>query len=179
MAGKADSHWVVRGGRIVAMLALGGWLPACSPPTDSEKAYLEGVEARAERQDNLKKTLETAREDEDIVKLVKTHKAADGRGTYEDWGSRQMNVTHGTILFPRWQVARKGASKYEVSFTFSKLDAGGNMTKMGWAWSVDQVLKLISEPRALTTAELVTRGVSRLSRQRQRGDGRPALINLE
>ncbi len=134
----------------VAALLLGA---GCGYQSETERAFFQERDAeRLQRQEQLQ-LVTAAVPEEEVLGLVQDHEMADGSGAAGDWVIRQVNALGGQHLFPRWQVFRRGANRYEVRFTYTHLDASNTMTRRGYSWSVDAALKLVGEARELDAEE--------------------------
>lgn len=149
MTGRAVIAW--RG-----VLAAWAWalLAGCGPSTDAERAYYQARQAEQRQREDLRRTLEGGTEEAAAIRLVKEAAAADGQGTTEQWLGRQLDTDRLSMLFPRWQARRRGTGKYDVRFTCTLMGGTGEITKRGFAWTVDLVLKLVSPARELAPEEL-------------------------
>lgn len=163
---------------VPALLALGGLAgPGCSPPSDAQREY-EGARRREEeRQETVRSSLERGSDESLAITLAKESPASDGEGTADQWVGRQLAQNTGSVLFPHWQARRYGLEKYEVSFTFRRMNELGEIEKKGYAWKVDLVLKTVSAVRAMTAEELNV-GLPRPSARRAR-PARPPELQLE
>ncbi|MDD2236644.1 MAG: hypothetical protein PHP44_13425 [Kiritimatiellae bacterium] len=74
--------------------------------------------------------------------------------TVDEWLRGKMENSGGQIMFPRWDVRRKGANKFEVSFAYTVLKEDYSIEKEGYAWRVDTVLRLVSAPTALDEKDM-------------------------
>ena len=81
--------------------------------------------------------------------MVQMSPAKEGDGTIADWVDRRLKELTGQLMFPRWQAERRGASKFEVQFTFTLIDEQNRIVKRGYAWSVDVPLNLVGPTREL------------------------------
>jgi hypothetical protein len=84
-----------------------------------------------------------------VVAMVQLSPAKEGDGTIADWVDRRLKELTGQLMFPRWQAERRGASKFEVQFTFTLIDEQNRIVKRGYAWSVDVPLNLVGPTREL------------------------------
>ncbi|MFH0907636.1 MAG: hypothetical protein V1929_02600 [bacterium] len=84
-----------------------------------------------------------------VVAMVQMSSAKEGDGTMGDWVDRRLKELTGQLMFPRWQAERRGASKFEVQFTFTLIDEENRIVKRGYAWSVDVPLNLVGPTREL------------------------------
>lgn len=142
--------------QLLPLAAVAAALAACSPETDAERAYLEARQAELEQRENVKLALEGGTEESTAVKLVKEAPGSDGAGTTEAWLERQLNVSRQSVLFPRWQAQRRGTGKYEVRFTCTLMGETGEITKKGYAWNADLILKLVTPARELSPEEMAS-----------------------
>ncbi len=149
-------------GAVLAALLLG-----CSPPTESERAYFEAREAERMEREEMKRTLTATLPDQELLELVQEQPSPNGVGTMRDWVNWKTSELKGQVLFPRWLVTRRGASKYEVRYSFTWIDPTNHITNRGFFWTVDGGLKLVSEARELQVVDQSPRARS-FSEQQQR-----------
>lgn len=129
-------------------------LAACEPQTAAERAYFEQKEAERLAKVTLKnQVVESALKDSDIINLVASNAAPDKIGSTDDWLKRQIGTIEGQILFPRWKVLRHGNTRFEARYQFSVIDDQNRISKRGYQWEVDVLVKLVSPPRELVFAE--------------------------
>lgn len=148
------------------LLLLG--LSGCGAQTESERSYFAAREAERLQQQELRNAVVSIVPDKEILALVYSNAAPDGVGTTEDWVERMALNHDGQLLFPRWHVTRRGANRYEVKYTFTRIDVTNNLTRGGFSWNVDAALKLVDPPNALTIAEPIRKGRSFTQQQEHR-----------
>lgn len=149
---------------LLLVLALSG----CGAQTDSERSYFAAREAERLQQQELRNAVVSIVPDQEILSLVFSNAAPDGMGTTKDWVDRLASSQSGQILFPRWQVARRGANRYEVRYTYTRIDVTNNLTRGGFSWNVEAALKLVDEPNTLTIAEPILKGRTFTQQQEHR-----------
>ncbi|MBU0677625.1 MAG: hypothetical protein KJ626_05880 [Verrucomicrobia bacterium] len=141
---------------------------SCSPPQSaSEKEYAETIKKSREQRQQLREALGSGEMESQAIDLVKAAAAPDDIGTMEDWLVRQRSGTGEEILFPRWKAFRRGANKYEVQYTHSAMASDRTVTKRGYAWNVDVLLRIVGEPIELKDKELERRKPSMVPEQRR------------
>lgn len=155
--------------KLTGALLLGVWMAGagCSPDPMMDVA---ATNRETSSPSAAVPILESADEDIAAIRLVREAPAADGWGTNEDWAKRHLDAIDTDVFFPRWQAARRAAGRYEVTFTYTVVN-GGMMTRRGFVWTADVVLKLVSPVREMTPEELMARA-SRLYRARARQPNR-------
>lgn len=141
-------------------------LTGCSPESDAERAYARARRQEQLRQGQLRSTLEGATEESAAVDMAKQWPALEGEGNTEQWTMRQMQSSGGNPLFPHWRAQRRGRGRYDVTFTYTLMNELGSVEKKGFLWRVDLVLKLVSEPREMTAAEMGRSVNTRVSRSK-------------
>lgn len=160
----------VVGGRLLVasgiFLFLG--MAGCGYQTESERAYFDAKESERLTQLEQRNALVAVVPDKDILEMVQEEAAPDGEGTVKDWVGRQANLTSGQVLFPRWQVMRRGANRYEVRFTYTLIDATNHLTRLGQTWNVDHALKIVGKPQALKLGDPQPQGRSFIQQQSRR-----------
>ena len=145
-----------------ALLAAG-----CAPQTAAERAYFEQKKAERDARDILRTQItDNSLKDSDIVNLVVSNAAPDGNGINDDWIKRQIGQVDGQILFPRWKVMRHGQNKYDAQYSFSVIDAQNRLTKRGYQWDVDAMIKLVGPPREMEFSAQVNSAQPANSRDR-------------
>ena len=145
-----------------------GLLSGCGYQTESEKAYFDAREAERLTQLEQRNALVAVVPDKDILEMVQEEAAPDGDGTVKDWAGRQADRATGQVLFPRWQVMRRGANRYEVRYTYTLIDATNHLTRMGLSWSVDHALKLVGKPETLKLGDPQPQGRTFIQQQSRR-----------
>lgn len=146
------------------LLALAG----CGPTTESERAYFAAREAERLEHEEMRRAITTPLPDQEVLALVREEDSPDGAGTMMDWVQRQIARLKGQVLFPRWQVTRRGSSKYEVRYTFTWIDATNHISSKGYFWIVDGGLRLVGAPHELDAVEVGPRVRTPAEVQQQR-----------
>lgn len=152
--------------RVPALLLV--CLAACSPPSDRERQYMRQREEERAQRESLKVAIVESAKDTDVIRLVKGSPSPDANLTTETWVDQQMAQIRGQVIFPRWEVSRRGSSKYEARYTYTLLDAENSMTRRGWRWEADVVLKVVGAPRELEPEESAPRIRTTEGQQKQR-----------
>jgi hypothetical protein len=139
----------------------------CSPPSASNRSRRTGWETERPGTLDARTAVVPAVPDEDVLDLVRDHPAPDGRGLTREWVERVVDV-RAQALFPRWQVARRGATRYEVKYTYTLIDATNQITRVGYTWGVDAALKVVDDPQTMTVAEPAATPDRRFNLQQRR-----------
>ena len=140
------------GGRLVIpvqILALGGMVllgAGCGYYTESERTYYANREAERLQQQEQRTALISTLPNQEVLDLVYEADAPDGVGKTKSWALREVEALSGQVLFPQWLVARRGANRYDVRFTYTFIDATNQMARRGYSWNVDMALKLVGSP---------------------------------
>ena len=114
-----------------------------------EAAPGRGDEKASERSSRALQGAASRATETGVVAMVQMSPAKDGGGTMGDWVDRRLKELTGQLMFPRWQAERRGASKFEVQFTFTLIDKENRIVKRGYAWTVDVPLNLVGPPREM------------------------------
>lgn len=154
--------------RGAVLAALAATLSGCGPDNQYERAYFAAREAERLEQEDMRRTLTTPLPDQEVLDLVREKTSPDDAGSTGDWLQRRLSELPGQVLFPRWQVARRGSSKYEVTFTFTWIDSTNHISSQGYAWTVDGGLKLVSDPRPIEVTAASPRAHSAAEKQQRR-----------
>lgn len=91
--------------------------------------------------------------EEDVLELVKEQPAPEGDGTVVEWLQRTLVSPRAQALFPRWTVQRRGASRFEVRFTYTWIDRANQIENRGFRWQVDGALRTVKGPEELEVGE--------------------------
>ena len=150
----------------VLLLATAG--AGCGFGTESERAYFASREAERLQQLELRDAVVAETPENEVLTLVTDDAAPDGAGTTGDWVKRAAGETGGQLLFPRWQVDRRGANRYEVKYTYTLIDSTNHLSRRGFLWNVDTALKLVGKPHPLVLAEPARAGRSFNQQQERR-----------
>ena len=92
----------------------------------------------------VKATLVEKAKDEDVILLVKTRAAADGKSSTEVWVEQQVDTVKGQVMFPKWEVQRRTSYKYDVTYSYTLIQENNVIVKQGYRWSVDMMSKTVS-----------------------------------
>ena len=130
----------------------------CGYYTESERAYYANREAERLQQQDQRNALVATLPNQEVLDLVYETDAPDGIGKTKGWATREVEALSGQVLFPQWLVARRGASRYEVRFTYTFIDATNKMARRGYAWTVDTALKLVDAPVPIVLSAPVQMG---------------------
>jgi hypothetical protein len=147
----------------VAALLLG-----CGMGTEQERAYFAARDAERMEREEMKRTLTATVPDGELLDLVRGQPSPNGVGTMMDWVNWRATELKGQVLFPRWQVTRRGSSKYEVRYSFTWIDTTNHISSRGFVWTVDGGLKLVGEPREMAAQDLAPRARSFTEQQERR-----------
>lgn len=153
-----------------ALAAIG--LAGCAPPSDREREFFEERDMERQQREAFARSLESGAEEGEVLKLVQGSAAEDGEGTVEEWIVRQLGMIEGQVLFPRWEVRRRGASKYEVRYLCTVVADDHSVQKRGYSWNVDLVLRIVGPHSVLDPEDLTQRTRGRMSQQRQQKQAR-------
>ena len=151
----------------LAFLFIHGAQVGCSRPGPSDKVKRMSWEAPARDRTDAREAVLPAVPDEDVLTLVRESPAPDGNGLTQDWVMRTPD-SMSQLLFPRWQVTRRGATRYEARFTYTLIDATNQISRLGYAWNVDAALKIVEAPKPFTHQEPTVRSGRTLSQQQRR-----------
>ncbi len=146
----------------LAFLAVAG----CSPATDAERAYMESRAGERQQREQMQRTLDGVSEDAAAIDMAKDSPAKDGPGTAEQWIEQLTAREQGHLMFPRWEGVPRSLNKYEVRYTYTVMSESGSITKKGYAWDVDLMLKAVTGPRELDAADLAARSAAYVPRPR-------------
>jgi len=133
-------------------------LTACEPLTESDGRYFEAREFDADQQQAMMQSAMEWNSVDGAIELLKATEAPDGEeGTIEEWMDRKRAAIAGDVMFPRWEGRRLGSHRFEVRYSHTVIDFDYNIEKMGYAWEVDTMLKMVAGPTELTEADLEPR----------------------
>ena len=96
---------------------------------------------------------------DEVLAMVKSYPSPEPQIDTETWLTKQLQDDPGQVMFPRWEVQKRGANKYEARFTYTHIGTDNRMVKKGLSWNVDAVLKVVSPPRELPPEDRVGRGM--------------------
>ena len=142
-------------------------LTGCSPQPATDRSRRTGWETDRLGALDARTAAVPAVPDEDVLDLVRDHPAPDGQGLTREWVERVVDA-RAQALFPRWQVARRGATRYEVKYTYTQIDATNQITRVGYTWGVDAALKVVDAPQTMTVAEPAAAPDRRFNLQQRR-----------
>ncbi len=143
------------GSVVLGLLLAGGCGEAERDPRDY---FIERQEERRDEQKSLWRQHETPR-DGDLIEMVRESDAPDGGGSMATWIDRHLAGLNGQILFPRWDVTRKGATTYDVAYHFTLIDKENDIHDRGITWQVDSLNRSVQPPEPF-----ISRRVEDLSR---------------
>jgi hypothetical protein len=151
--------------RPILAAAAAGLLLACSPQEGyermlKERAKKEGEPTTPRDEEALRSVVQESANSEVVLAMVKNYPSPDPQITTETWLARHLHDQPGQIMFARWGGLRRGANKYDVTFTYTEIGADNRMVKRGMMWSADTVLKVVSAPRDLPKEDRIGRGPS-------------------
>lgn len=149
---RSLTRMVVWGGVLVLVVFIEIGFFGCSRPQKSERT--KRILQIAERKSGLdpRDTVVPAVPDAEVLALVHESPAPDGEGNTTEWVRRSMDSTV-QKLFPRWQVVRRGATRYEVKYTYTVINTTNELTRQGYAWNVDAALKTVGPPVLVSMAD--------------------------
>lgn len=148
-----------------ALCALGS---GCAPQSQKERDYYRKKVSDQNLTETLKLTVMESAKDTDVLQMVKQSPAVSPDMDTDAWVNQQMDRVQGQVIFPRWEVSRRGSSKYEARYVYTLLNDDNDMSKIGWRWEVDMMLKMIGPPRQILAQETAPRPRSNESQQQQR-----------
>jgi hypothetical protein len=163
--------YAVRGGVALAVLAL---CAACGPSNDYEKAYFEQRNQESREREVFRSKLDGVNEESAALEMVREATSSSGTNSNQRWVERQLEDAGGNVMFGRWNIYRRGSGKYEVRFTCTLMDDQGQVTRKGYAWTADLVLKIVSPVREMKEED-VSGYTSRYFERRQAHYNPPAL----
>lgn len=147
-------------------VALAG-VSGCSPQAQPNRSRRTGWETERSAALEARTAAVPAVPDEEVLSLVREDPAPDGQGLTKDWVERVVDA-RAQALFPRWQVMRRGATRYEVKYTYTLIDATNQITRVGYTWGVDAALKVVDAPKTVTQAEPASSPDRRFTQQQRR-----------
>lgn len=166
---------------VVPVLIVGAFLElgasGCGYDTPSEAEFFARKEAERLARQQQRDAVIAQVPDAEVLGMVGESPAPDGSGSTSDWVARMVGNTDAQVLFPRWQVSRRGASKYEVRYTYTTIDETNHLSRAGLRWMVDAALKMVEGPDTMLLED-----ASRPERsldQQQRRRVRDAAYSLE
>lgn len=148
---------------VVAALLLMG----CGPSADTSRVYQPGA-----GDDSAPSGPVVTMNETDVFELVQEQVAPEGEGTVVNWIDRQLTSPSGQALFPRWQLQRRAANRFEVRFTYTWVERSNEIENRGFVWQVDGSLRTVEGPKEIATSS-GTHAVS-FSDQQQRRAQDPA-----
>ncbi len=129
-------------------------MAGCGPDSETDPAWLETRQSEIEQHKALRQTMQGDSGEKAAIKMVKESGAIDEKGTTEEWLDRQVNLAKSMVLFPRWEVSRRGMGRYEVRFTYTMMDENSGVVRKGFAWETDLVARNVGPPREMNQTEL-------------------------
>ena len=148
----------------------------CSPVSDTERAYMDQRKQQQQQQAELAKTMESGVEDSEIIQMVKDSASPLEGLTTSEWTQEMISRYPGDVMFERWIAVRQGREKYKVEFTFTVMGENNMISKQGWSWTANQVLKLVGPPEEVATED---KARQRNRYEVQRDPKVAPLLNLE
>jgi hypothetical protein len=148
----------------------------CDEPGSSETRY---VLRQHEGLPGMERT-EAVDEPDAVLEMVKASEIEDAGEvlTVEQWVERQLQADGGQVMFPQWEVKRRGTRRYTVDFTYTLLRDNYAIEKKGFRWNVDYVLQLVGAPGYIAQEEL-ERETGHKSIMNDGEPGAERIINLE
>lgn len=127
---------------VAALLLLG-----CGPHSDTSRVYQPGATGDSTLSGPVVTMSET-----DVFELVQEQSAPEGEGTVVDWIERKLTSPAGQALFPRWQLQRRAANRFEVRFTYTWVERSNEIENRGFAWQVDGSLRTVEGPKEIAAS---------------------------
>ena len=143
-----SKRWSWVGGLLAVVVA------GCEPVSESERTYFETRDQELEEQRQFMQTMTDANTMENAINMVKKHASPTENTNTEAWINNALNRLVGDVMFPKWDARRLGPNRFEVMFTYTHIDREYTITRGGYAWEVDTLLKVVSDPRELASADL-------------------------
>ncbi len=150
---------------VLAAAALTLLAGGCGPSPDTARSMLVAGETDAV---DLSPRPDQGASEAELVQLVQEQPAPEGEGTVRDWLQRELAQPRGQPLFPRWQVQRRAASRFEVRFTYTWISLDNQIKNRGYAWPVDASLRTVGAAVSLTPPEPESRARSYADQQQRR-----------
>ncbi len=144
-----------RWGSAWAVIALAlGIVAGCGPTyVDDGLYYDEGPGRGTDRE--VVRTMSELNSVDAALELVQIAEAPEGyEGSVLDWLAELRDGIDGDVMFPRWDSRRKGANRFEVTYTHTVIDFDYNIFKTGYRWDVDTMLKIVDGPEHILPEDL-------------------------
>ena len=162
----------------VGLVGLAGTL-GCDPPARAPDVVMRGPDnsIHALTQNAKPEVVDAVSDVRQMVNESMVH-VDEETLRVEEWIERQTDGGEGQVMFPRWDVRRRGTHNYEVRFTYTLIHDDYRIEKRGYSWQVDQVLRLVSAPVALDAEDMERQSGLRLGDARVR-EGSEGVFRLE
>lgn len=145
-------RWASASVSIVLVLCV---VAGCGPTTyvDDDLYYAEGPGQETDQ--DMVRTISEWNSIDAALELVQGAEAPEGyEGTVLDWLAELRDGIEGDVIFPRWDSRRKGANRFEVTYSHTVIDFNYNIFKTGYRWDVDTMLKLVHGPEDIPPEDL-------------------------
>lgn len=133
--------------RCTAVAAATLLLVGCDPHSGASRVYQPG----ATDEPSFSEPVVTMK-DADVFDLVQEQPAPDGEGTVVNWIERALTSPTGQALFPRWQLQRRAANRFEVRFTYTWVERSNEIENRGYIWQVDGSLRTVEGPKEMAAS---------------------------
>jgi len=130
------------------------FLVACGSQSDREREIREQLKQERLARDSIADTVGRRYDEAEVLQMVQQSTAPVEGQTCEEWVRELTKDIRGDVLFPSWRATPRGSNKYEVRFTYTLMGVDNTVTRQGWAWKVDMVLKLVSSPQELEAEDI-------------------------
>ncbi len=140
----------------------------CGPTSDREREHRRKQRSDETQRESVQLAIVETAKDTDVLSMVKKSPAVTGGMDTETWVNQMMDRIQGQVIFPRWEVSRRGSSRYEARYVYTLLNDENDMSKIGWKWDVDMMLKVVGPPREILPQETAARPRSSESVQQKR-----------
>lgn len=138
---------------------------ACTPGDSRERASRtrtqDGEFLRPRDEESLRAVVQDGANNDEVMAMVKKNPSPDPQIDTDTWLTKQLHDDPGQVMFPRWEVQKRAANKYEARFTYTYIGTDNRMVKKGLIWNVDAVLKVVSPPRELAVESAPDRSARR------------------
>lgn len=138
---------------------------SCGPAESRDRAARtrtqEGELLRPRDEESLRVVVQDGANNDAVLGMVKSNPSPDPQIDTDTWLTKQLHDDPGQVMFPRWEVQKRAANKYEARFTYTYIGTDNRMVKKGLIWNVDAVLKVVSPPRALAVESAPERSARR------------------
>ncbi len=130
-------------------------LLGCGPTTYFDEDLYYDEDAGREPERDVVRTMSEWNSVDAALELVQQAEAPEGyEGTVLDWLAELRDGVEGDVMFPRWDSRRKGANRFEVTYSHTVIDYDYNIFKTGYSWDVDTMLKMVHGPEDIPPEDL-------------------------